>query len=94
MTPLGWLDRKTSTQTNTQNVLFLQLDVYDWDSDGSHDLIGGFTTTVDELAAAQHGKEVSVIDDMNHSSSYGACFNRKSTDIFLISPWKHVVATH
>ena len=38
--------------------MYLQLDVYDWDSDGSHDLIGGFTTTVDELAASQHGKEV------------------------------------
>ena len=37
----------------------LQLDVYDWDSDGSHDMIGGFTTTVEELAASQHGKEVS-----------------------------------
>ena len=36
----------------------LQLDVYDWDSDGSHDMIGGFTTTVEELAASQHGKEV------------------------------------
>ena len=32
--------------------------MYDWDSDGSHDMIGGFTTTVEELAASQHGKEV------------------------------------
>ena len=38
--------------------LTFQFDVYDWDSDGSHDLIGGFSTTVDELAASQHGKEV------------------------------------
>lgn len=40
----------------------IKLDVYDWDSDGSHDLIGGFTTTVDELAASQHGKEFPCIN--------------------------------
>ncbi|KAK6185840.1 hypothetical protein SNE40_007986 [Patella caerulea] len=27
----------------------IRMDVYDWDSDGSHDLIGGFTTNVEEM---------------------------------------------
>lgn len=34
---------------------FVQFDVYDWDSDGSHDYIGGFTATLEEmLQASQH----------------------------------------
>ncbi|XP_021347937.1 copine-3-like isoform X2 [Mizuhopecten yessoensis] len=30
----------------------IKFDVYDWDKDGSHDLIGGFTTSVKEMMAA------------------------------------------
>jgi len=38
-------------------LLLPQFDVYDWDSDGSHDLIGGFTVTLQQLEASP-GKEV------------------------------------
>ncbi|XP_067651173.1 copine-3-like isoform X4 [Haliotis asinina] len=31
----------------------LKIDVYDWDSDGSHDLIGGFTTSLNDLLKAE-----------------------------------------
>ncbi|KAK7498760.1 hypothetical protein BaRGS_00009852, partial [Batillaria attramentaria] len=30
----------------------VQIEVFDWDSDGSHDLIGGFTTTLEEMLKA------------------------------------------
>ncbi|KAL8612435.1 hypothetical protein ACOMHN_008420 [Nucella lapillus] len=30
----------------------IKFDVYDWDSDGSHDYIGGFTTTLEEMLTA------------------------------------------
>ncbi|XP_041375225.1 copine-3-like isoform X2 [Gigantopelta aegis] len=36
----------------------LKIDVCDWDNDGSHDLIGGFTTCVNDMLKAQQ-KEVS-----------------------------------
>ncbi|XP_067652733.1 copine-3-like isoform X2 [Haliotis asinina] len=32
----------------------IRFDIYDWDSDGGHDYIGGFTTTVDEMMKASH----------------------------------------
>ncbi|ESO90287.1 hypothetical protein LOTGIDRAFT_123531 [Lottia gigantea] len=31
----------------------IQVDIYDWDSDGSHDLIGGFMTNVEEIITSQ-----------------------------------------
>lgn len=31
---------------------------YDWDSDGSHDFIGGFTTNLREMCSAQPSREV------------------------------------
>ncbi|XP_052230447.1 copine-3-like isoform X2 [Dreissena polymorpha] len=40
----------------------VKFDVYDWDSDGSHDIIGGFTTTVQELIDAPTGKEFPCIN--------------------------------
>ncbi|KAL3860055.1 hypothetical protein ACJMK2_010227 [Sinanodonta woodiana] len=36
----------------------IKFDVYDWDNDGSHDLIGGFTTTLTQLMEGA-GKELS-----------------------------------
>lgn len=36
----------------------LQVDCHDYDSDGSHDLIGSFTTKVSELQKAAHGSPV------------------------------------
>ena len=30
--------------------------MFDWDGDGSHDLIGGFTTTVEEMLKARDGE--------------------------------------
>ncbi|XP_076469847.1 copine-3-like [Babylonia areolata] len=41
---------------NKQNI---RLDVYDWDSDGSHDLIGGCTTTMEDLLKS-NAQEVSL----------------------------------
>ena len=39
---------------------FLQFDCYDYDSDGSHDFIGTFTTTLADMESqTQGGKEVS-----------------------------------
>ncbi|KAK6185839.1 hypothetical protein SNE40_007985 [Patella caerulea] len=35
----------------------IRMDVYDWDSDGSHDFIGGFMTNIEEMTA--QGKEPS-----------------------------------
>jgi hypothetical protein len=35
---------------------FLQFDVYDFDGDGSHDLIGGFTATLNDLLKAAQGE--------------------------------------
>ena len=37
-----------------------QIDCYDWDSDGSHDLIGSFTTNLADLLQAEN-KQVRVI---------------------------------
>ena len=38
---------------------FLQFDCYDYDSDGSHDFIGTFTTTLADMESqTQGGKEV------------------------------------
>ncbi|GFN97507.1 copine-3 [Plakobranchus ocellatus] len=34
----------------------IKIDCYDWDSDGSHDYIGGFTTTLDEMLKAANGE--------------------------------------
>lgn len=34
------------------------MDCHDYDSDGSHDLIGSFTTKVSELQKAAHGSPV------------------------------------
>lgn len=40
----------------------LQVKCYDWDADGSHDLIGEFYTTLGELTqAAQDGKKVALV---------------------------------
>lgn len=36
----------------------VQVDCHDYDSDGSHDLIGSFTTKVSELQKAAHGSPV------------------------------------
>lgn len=36
---------------------FLQVRCYDWDSDGSHDLIGEFHTTLGELSRASEEKK-------------------------------------
>jgi len=35
-----------------------QVDCFDFDSDGDHDLIGGFTTTVSEMMQAAAAKPV------------------------------------
>ena len=35
----------------------MQFDVYDWDSDGSHDYIGGFDTTLDEMMKASDNRQ-------------------------------------
>lgn len=43
----------------TRPLLPLQVDCSDYDSDGSHDLIGSFTTTVNELQKVAHGSPVS-----------------------------------
>ena len=41
---------------------FLQFDCYDYDSDGSHDFIGTFTTTLADMESqTQGGKEVSLL---------------------------------
>ncbi|XP_060567212.1 copine-3-like [Ruditapes philippinarum] len=40
----------------------VKFDVYDWDSDGSHDLIGGFTVSVKDLEAS-NGKEFPCINE-------------------------------
>lgn len=37
-----------------------QVDCHDYDSDGTHDLIGSFTTKVSELQKAAHGSPVRV----------------------------------
>jgi hypothetical protein len=39
---------------------FLQFEVLDWDSDGSHDLIGGFTVSLQDLQSSI-GKEVDTV---------------------------------
>ena len=55
--------------------------MYDWDSDGSHDMIGGFTTTVDELAASQHGKEVGdLIEPPHDKTNKMACVPSEDSD--------------
>ncbi|CAL1546463.1 unnamed protein product [Lymnaea stagnalis] len=36
----------------------IRFDVFDWDGDGSHDLIGGFTSTLEELSKASTGQQV------------------------------------
>ena len=38
----------------------LQFEVFDWDSDGSHDQIGGFTVSLQDLQTSV-GKEVSTV---------------------------------
>lgn len=40
----------------------IKFDVYDWDSDGSHDLIGGFTHSIQDLIASP-GKEIACINE-------------------------------
>ena len=35
----------------------LQVTCYDWDSDGSHDLIGHFTTSLGEITDAYHNQK-------------------------------------
>ena len=40
----------------SNKILTQQIDCYDWDSDGSHDLIGSFTATVEEFLKCAHGE--------------------------------------
>ncbi|XP_041375349.1 copine-3-like isoform X2 [Gigantopelta aegis] len=51
----SWRPIQISLQSlcNGNRTQSIKFDVYDWDSDGSHDYIGGFTTTVEEMEKAQ-----------------------------------------
>ena len=40
------------------SIVFFKILCYDWDSDGSHDFIGGFTTNLREMCSAQPSREV------------------------------------
>jgi Ca2+-dependent lipid-binding protein len=40
--------------------ILLKVDCYDWDSDGSHDFIGQFTTNLNEMEKAGKPNEVQI----------------------------------
>ncbi|XP_064611987.1 copine-4-like isoform X2 [Liolophura sinensis] len=57
----SWRTFQLSSQTlcNNDRTRPIKIDCYDWDNDGSHDFIGGFTTSLDEMAQAVTGREIS-----------------------------------
>ena len=52
-------NRNNQSKSSPLTLLLLQVDCSDHDSDGSHDLIGSFTTKVSELQKAAQGSPVS-----------------------------------
>lgn len=64
------LKQRFSSIAVTWPLLLLQVDCSDHDSDGSHDLIGSFTTKVSELQKAGHGSPVSSLRKMGCDASW------------------------
>lgn len=54
----------------------LQVDCSDHDSDGSHDLIGSFTTTVSQLQKSVHGSPVSSLKVTGITCHHGVALVR------------------
>ena len=54
-----WAEQRISMQAlcNGDGNMPLELQVYDWDSDGGHDLIGNATTTLNELVSLPSSKK-------------------------------------
>lgn len=95
--PTSWtlpvLNQWFSLISVTWPLILLQVDCSDHDSDGSHDLIGSFTTKVSELQKAGHGSPVSSLRKTGSRASCDCGLVSGSLNRLILCPlgavWVH-----